>query len=132
MTKLNQGGIIPVQNPYNFLIKQVPMKKTAIIGIGIAIIIAGIVGIYAASTTQGGESANDSELGLEDKAEATVEEPKDKEMLGLEDQASATVENPEDEEMLDLEDKAGATVEEPKDKEKLGLKDKAVATVENP
>ena len=33
------------------------MKKTAIIGIGIAIVIAGIVGIYAVSTTQEGESA---------------------------------------------------------------------------
>jgi len=129
---LNQSGIIPVQNPYNFLIKQVPMKKTAIIGIGIAIVIAGIVGIYAASTTQGGESAKESELGLSDEAIATVQEPKEKEMLALKDKASATVENPEDEEMLGLEDKAEATVEEPKDGQTMGLKDKATATVKNP
>ncbi len=131
MTKLNQGGIIPVQNPYNFLIKQVPMKKTAIIGIGIAIVIAGIVGIYAASTQEGG-LANDSGLGLGDEASVTVEQPKDEEKLGLKDKAVGTAENPEDEEMLDLKDKAGATAENPEDEEKIGLGDKAVATVENP
>jgi len=116
------------------------MKKTAIIGIGIAIVIAGIVGIYAASTTQEGETAKESELGLGDEASITVKQPKDEEKiglgneekLGLGDKAGATVENPEDEEKLGLEDKAGATVEEPKNEEKIGLKDKAAGTAENP
>ncbi len=107
------------------------MKKTAIIGIGIAIVIAGIVGIYAVSTQDGG-SAKDSGIGLGDEASVTVEQPGIKEKMGLKDEAVGTAENPEDEEMLGLEDKAGATVEESKDGEKLGLKDKAVATVENP
>jgi len=131
MTKLNQSRITPIQNPYNFLIKQVPVKKTAIIGIGIAIVIAGIVGIYAVSTQDGG-SAKDSGIGLGDKAGVTIQEPEEGEKIGLKDKARATVENPEDEEMLGLEDKAGATVEEPEDGEKIGLKDKARATVENP
>ncbi len=108
------------------------MKKTAIIGIGIAIVIAGIVGIYAASTTQEGGTAKDSGIGLGDKASVTVEEPESKEKFGLGDKASGTAENPEDEEKLGLGDKAGATVEEPESKEKFGLGDKASATVENP
>jgi len=106
------------------------MKKTAIIGIGIAIVIAGIVGIYAVSTQEGG-IAKDSGIGLGDEASVTVQEPGNKEKLGLGDEASATVENPEGEE-LGLGDKAGATAEEPGNKEKLGLGDKASATVENP
>ena len=107
------------------------MKKTAIIGIGIAIVIAGIVGIYAVSTQDGG-LAKDSGIGLGDEARVSIQEPKDKEMLGLKDEAVGTAVNPEDEEMLGLEDKAGATVEEPKDGDKIGLKDKAVGTAENP
>ncbi len=110
---MNQSGIIPVQNPYNFLIKQVPMKKTAIIGIGIAIVIAGIVGIYAVSTPQDGESANDTTIGLGDEASVTVEPPGNKEKLGLKDKAVGTAENPEDEEMLGLGESASATVKNP-------------------
>jgi len=128
---LNQSRITPVQNPYNFLIKQVPVKKTAIIGIVIAIVIAGIVGIFAVSTLEG-QSAKEPGIGLGDEASVTIQGPGDKEELGLGDKAEATVEEPEDEEELGLGDKAGATVEEPKDEEKLGLGDKAVATVENP
>ena len=108
------------------------MKKTAIIGIGIAIVIAGIVGIYAVSTTQDGGSAKDSEMGLGDEASVTTQEPGDKEKLGLGDKAVGTAENPEEEEKLGLKDKAGGTAEEPEEEEKLGLGDKAVATVENP
>ena len=108
------------------------MKKTAIIGIGIAIVIAGIVGIYAVSTTQDEGTANDSEIGLGDEASVTIQEPGEKEKIGLGDKAVATVENPEDEEMLGLEDKAGATVDEPKNEEKIGLKDQAVGTAVNP
>jgi len=131
MTKLNQGGIIPVQNPYNFLIKQVPMKKSAIIGIGIAIVIAGIVGIYAASTQEGG-LATDSGLGLGDEASVTVEQPgSSEEKLGLGDKAEGTAENPEDKEQLSLEDKAEGTAEEP-DGEKIGIGGKASGTAVNP
>jgi len=108
------------------------MKKTAIIGIGIAIVIAGIVGIYAASTPLEGESAKDTGIGLEDEARGTVEPPGSKEKIGLKDKAVGTAVNPEDEEMLGLEDKAEGTVEEPKNEEKIGLKDKAVGTAENP
>ncbi len=129
---MNQSGIIPVQNPYNFLRNQVPVKKTAIIGIGIAIVIAGIVGIYAVSTTQEGGTADDSEVGLGDEASVTIQEPEEGEKIGLGDKAGATVEEPKDEEKIGLGDEAGATVEAPKDEEKIGLKDKAVATVENP
>jgi len=129
---LNQSGIIPVQNPYNFLRKQYPVKKTAIIGIGIAIVIAGIVGIYAVSTPQEGESDKDSGVGLGDKASVTVENPESEEKIGLGDKAVGTAENPEDEEKLDLKDKAEAAAENPEDEEKIGLGDKAVGTVENP
>jgi len=111
---LNQSGINPVQNPYNFLRKLVPVKKTAIIGIGIAIVIAGIVGIYAVST--GG----------------TAENPEDEEKVGLGDKAGGTVENQEDKEKIGLGDKAEGTAENPEDKEKIGLGDKAVGTAENP
>ena len=51
------------------------MKKTAIIGIGIAIVIAGILGIYAVSTTQEGGTADDSGVGLGDEASVTLQEP---------------------------------------------------------
>ena len=97
------------------------MKKTAIIGIGIAIVIAGIVGIYAVSTTQEGGTAKDDVIGLGDEVSVTIQEPKDEEEISL-----------GDEEKLGLEDKASATVENPEDEEMLGLKDKAAATVENP
>ncbi len=70
------------------------MKKTAIIGIGIAIVIAGIVGIYAVSTTQEGGTASDSEVGLGDDASVTIQEPKDEDKIGLGDKAVATAENP--------------------------------------
>ena len=89
------------------------MKKTAIIGIGIAIVIAGIVGIYAVSTPQEGGTAKDSEVGLGDEASVTTQEPEDEEKLGLGDKAEGTAENPEDEEKLGLGDKAVATVENP-------------------
>ncbi len=97
------------------------MKKTAIIGIGIAIVIARIVGIYAVSTTQEGGTAKDDVIGLDDEASVTIQEPKDEEEISL-----------GDEEKIGLEDKAGATVENPEDEEKMSLKDKATATVENP
>ena len=52
--------IKPSQNPYNFLKKQSSMKKTAIIGIAIAIIVAGGLGIYAVSNTQEGPLGDES------------------------------------------------------------------------
>ncbi len=88
------------------------MKKTAIIGIGIAIVVAGLVGIYAVSTLEGG-TASDSGVGLGDEASVTIQEPKDGEEISLGDKAGATVENPEEKEKMGLKDSASATVKNP-------------------
>ena len=101
------------------------MKKTAIIGIGIAIIVAGIIGIYAVSTTQEGESANEAVIGIGDEADVTIKEsieeaqPPFEEPIGLEDKAAATTEELED-------------ADEVPAKDPIGIQDKAVATAENP
>ena len=101
--KLYQIGIIPAQNPYNFLIKEVPVKKTAIIGIGIAIIVAGIVGIYAVSITQEGPSAEEVGIGIGEEVDVTIEEeelkeaPTEESKIDVKDEAVATVEEPEEE-----------------------------------
>lgn len=79
------------------------MKKTAIIGIGIAIVIAGIVGIYAVSIPQEGPSAEEGSLGIGEEVEITIEEEELKDVsteesqIGLKDEAVATVEEPEEE-----------------------------------
>jgi len=95
------------------------MKKAAIIGIVIAIIVAGGLGIYAVSSTQEGPLVDESSLGLSDEAVATVEEDlvgePDAE-LGFQDSAAATVEE-------DLGEKPDAEV---------GFQDSASATVKQP
>jgi len=119
---------MPVENPYNFLKKQSDMKKGAIIGIAIAIIAAGGLGIYAVSNTLEGISNfdNDNPLEFGDEATATVKPPATVEEGGTEldfqDEATATVEPP-------------ATVEEDSGEEegtKISFEDRAVATVREP
>lgn len=102
------------------------MKKGAIIGIAIAIIIAGGLGIYAVSNPQEGPLANESSIGLDDEATATVQPDfgigEGENVLGLEDRATATVEPP-------------ATEEEDSDEGKgdsFGFEDRATATVVEP
>ncbi len=79
------------------------MKKTAIIGIGIAIVIAGIVGIYAVSIPQEGASPKEASIGIGEEVDVTIEEEKLKDVpteeskIGLKDKAVATVEEPEEE-----------------------------------
>ena len=79
------------------------MKKTAIIGIGIAIVIAGIVGIYAVSIPQEGPSAEEGSIGIGEEVDVTIEEEKLKDVpteeskIGLKDEAVATAEDPEEE-----------------------------------
>ena len=69
------------------------MKKTAIIGIAIAIIVAGGLGIYAVSNTQEGPSGGESSVEFGDEATATViEDLGQEESLGFEDEAASTVE----------------------------------------
>ena len=122
---MNQSGVIPVQNPYNFLIKQVHVKKTAIIGIGIAIIVAGVIGIYAVSNIEESPSAGDSAIGLSDDAGVTIQEPEDTE-------GKISVERD-----ITIKDEASATAEDPEDTEEgqgdpIGFQDSASVTVENP
>ena len=102
------------------------MKKGVTIGIAIAIIAAGGLGIYAVSNPQEEPLADESSLGLDDEATATVEQDFGGEevenVLGFQDEATATVEPP-------------ATVEEDLDKEEgdsFGFEDRAAATVEQP
>jgi len=79
------------------------MKKTAIIGIGIAIIVAGIVGIYAVSITQEGPSAEEVGIGIGEEVDVTIEEeelkeaPTEESKIDVKDEAVATVEEPEEE-----------------------------------
>jgi len=93
---------MPAQNPYNFLIKQVHVNKTAIIGIAIAIVIAGIVGIYAVSTQD--DSSSEAGVGLGDDAKATIKQedtkegqPSPEEPIGIRDKAVGTTEEPDEE-----------------------------------
>ena len=79
------------------------MNKTAIIGIGIAIIVAGIVGIYAVSNTLD-DSPAEAGIGLGEEVDVTIEQEDIKEepqptdtSLGLGDSAVATIEEPEEE-----------------------------------
>jgi len=78
------------------------MKKTAIIGIGIAIIVAGIVGIYAVSIPQEGPSAEEGSIGIGEEVDVTIEEEELKQA-------------PIEESKVDLSDKAVATAEEPEE-----------------
>jgi len=78
------------------------MKKTAIIGIGIAIIVAGIAGIYAVSITQEGPSVDEAGIGIGEEVDVTIEEElkdasTEESKIGLKDQAVATAEDPEEE-----------------------------------
>jgi len=74
------------------------VNKGAIIGIGIAIVVAGIVGIYAFSIEN---DANEiPKIGFEDSASIIVEEessanPVEKEAVGFEDSATGEAEEPE-------------------------------------
>ncbi len=97
------------------------MNKTAIIGIGIAIVIAGIVGIYAVSTTQDDSSA-EAGIGLGDDVKVTTEQedikegqPASEEPIGIGDKAVGTTEEPEEE----PPDRVDVFV-----KEKIGMGDK--------
>jgi len=94
------------------------MKKAAIIGIGIAIVIAGVAGIYAISVSQDDTPAEEASIGLKDEAEATIEEPPQESPIGLKDEAEATIEEPEEELPPDhveatVEDKFGFSDEQP-------------------
>ncbi len=97
------------------------MKKTVIIGIGIAIVIAGIVGIYAVSIPQEGSSAEEAGIGIGEEVDVTIEEeelkeaPTEESKIDVKDEAVATVEEPEEE----PPDEVGIKVEE-----KLGMGDK--------
>ena len=53
------------------------MKKAVIIGIGIGIIIVAIAAIYGLSGTQGVDSSEDASIGLEEKVDATIEQPEE-------------------------------------------------------
>lgn len=75
------------------------MKKTAIIGIGIAIIVAGGLGIYAVSSTQEPTGA-ESTIGFGDEASVSVEgdiAEGEGEGVGFKEEAVASVEEPEEE-----------------------------------
>jgi len=116
---LNHEGIIPVQNPYNFLIKKLSVNKAAIIGIGIAIIVAAI-GVYAVTSTQDGSSADETAIGIGDTAgvkigEGPEEVPTEEAEIGLKDEAEVTIDEPEDEPPDEVEIFV---------KEKLGVGDK--------
>jgi len=98
------------------------VNKTAIIGIGIAIIIAGIVGIYAVSTNQDDSSAKEAGIGLGDDVKVTTEQedikegqPASEEPIGIGDKAVGTTEEPEEE----PPDRVDVFV-----KEKIGMGDK--------
>ena len=86
---------MPVQNPYNFLKKQPSMKKSAIIGIVIAIIVAGGLVIYSVSNTEG-PSGDEVSVEFDEEVTATVKEDlgAERDEFGFEDRATATVENP--------------------------------------
>lgn len=86
---------MPIQNPYNFLKKQLSMKKAVIIGIAIAIIVAGGLGIYAVSNTEG-PVGEESSVDFEEEATATVAEDLGTEgdEFGFGESASVTVKNP--------------------------------------
>ena len=94
------------------------MKKGAIIGIAIAIIVAGGVGIYAVFNTEG-PLGDESSMEFNDEATATVEPDFGEEgadEFGFEDEATATVEEDSSEGQGDdfgFEDRASATVENP-------------------
>ena len=75
------------------------MKKTALIGIVIAIVIVGIAGTYAVSLTSN-EIPKTPKIGFEDSAEVTIDEggpeeaPMEEEGIGFEDSAEGTIDNP--------------------------------------
>ena len=77
------------------------MNKVAIIGIGIAIIVAAI-GAYAVTVTQEGSSADEATIGIGDKVgveigEGPEEVQSEEGEIGLKDKAEVTVEEQEEE-----------------------------------
>jgi len=93
------------------------MKKSAIIGIVIAIIVAGGLVIYAVSNTEG-PSGDEASMEFEDEATATVKEDlgAERDEFGFEDEATASVEEDSGEE----------------EDESLGFRESVEVTVENP
>jgi len=95
------------------------MNKSAIIGIGIGIIVAAIAGVYAVSIISDDAPSGDASVGLEDQVEATKQEekpaevPVDEPKIGIQDSAEGTIEEPEE----DPIDSVEATVVE-----KIGVK----------
>jgi len=94
------------------------VKKTVIIGIVIAIIIA-IGGVYAISIAPDIAPVDETGLGLEDLVESTVEEEQppveetpEEAGIGFEDLAEGTVEEPEEEEEEEIVDEVDIIVEE--------------------
>jgi len=77
------------------------MNKAALIGIGIAIIVAGIIGIYAFSIPQEGSSAIEPGIGIGEEVDVTTQEkediPAEESKISLKDKAEATIEEPEEE-----------------------------------
>ncbi len=79
------------------------MNKSAIIGIGIAIIVAAVAGVYAVSTISDETPSGDSSIGLKDEVEGTTQEEKtaeiaeDEPKIGIKDSAEGTTEEPEEE-----------------------------------
>ena len=91
------------------------MKKAAIIGIVIAIIIAGGIGIYAVSNTER-PLGEETSVDFEEEATVTVEEDlgEQSDEFGFKDEASASVE------------------EDSGQKDSVGFGESASVTVENP
>ena len=94
------------------------MKKSAIIGIAIAIIIA-VGGVYAISIASDIAPADETGLGMEDSVDATVEEEQppveaspEEPGIGFEDLAEGTVEEPEEEAEEEIVDEVDIIVEE--------------------
>ena len=93
------------------------MKKGAIIGIAIAIIVAGGLGIYAVSNTEG-PSGDEVSVEFDEEVTATVKEDlgAEREEFGFEDEATVSVEEDSGEE----------------EGESLGFGESVEVTVENP
>jgi len=77
------------------------VKKAAIIGIVIAIVVAGIAGTYAVTSLQN-ETSKNQEIGLDDSAtveivEEDIEAPvQEEEGVGFKDSAEAEIEEPDE------------------------------------
>jgi len=105
------------------------MKKAGIIGIAIAIIVAGGLGIYAVSNTEG-PLGEETSVEFDEEVTVTVEEDlgEQSDEFGFKDEASASVEEDSGE-----EDEAGVSVEEDSgQKDSVGFGESASVTVKNP